>query len=323
MAAAQRYPELFDGILAGAPAINWAAYVVAEQWPQVVMGQEETFPSQCELKAFTDAAIDECDALDGVLDGIINDPDACHFDPYKLVGNRIKCDGKKVTISEAVARVVLKVLQGPFDSTGEPLWYGLNAGAVLDNLANTTVVGGKRIGDSFFVNEEWIRYFIAKDPGYNLSTIDYVSLERLFAQSRTEYDAIIGTDAADLSRFEEAGGKLLMWHGLSDQLIFPKGTIDYRNRVERLMDGSAKVDDFFRLFLAPGVDHCAGTPSLGAVPKDPFGALVDWVEKEVVPDQLPAQASGPRGGERILCPYPRVAQYMGGSTKSAHSFKCI
>ncbi|KAK9326670.1 Tannase/feruloyl esterase [Lipomyces starkeyi] len=326
MAAAQRYPNLFDGILVGAPAINWATYVVAEQWPQVVMAEEETFPSPCELKAFTDAAIAECDELDGIEDGVISNPDICHFNPYRLVGSKINCDGAKIIITESVARVVVKMLQGPFGPSGLSLWYGLTVGAPLDTLANTTVVNGKRVGLPFFVNDAWIRYYLAKDSNYNISAIDYTKLGQLFSQSAAEYDDIIGTDNPDLSRLHSAGGKLLMWHGLSDQLIFPKGSIQYRTRVERLMGGSAKVDEFFRLFLAPGVDHCAGGTTTGAVPSDPLKALVTWVEEKQSPDTLPAEivhsCSGAKMG-RILCPYPQIAQYVGGDKNSANSFKCI
>ncbi|KAL6817595.1 Tannase/feruloyl esterase [Trichoderma camerunense] len=323
MVAAQRYPDLFDGILAGAPAIFWTTYVIAEQWPQVVMKMEKSFPSPCELKAFTDAAIAECDGLDGIIDGVINDPDVCHFNPYALVGRKTPCDGVNVTITEATASVVQKVLQGPFGPDGKSRWFGLNPGAALDSLTNTNVTHGKRVGLPFFVNDAWIRYWIAKDPNYDLSKIDYSTLDRLFAQSDKEYDAIIGTDNPNLSGFQKSGGKLLMWHGLSDQLIFPKGTVEYRNRVERLMGGSDKVNDFFRLFLAPGVDHCAGTPSLGAVPTDPLAALVNWVENKRAPLSLAAEIAGSQGGARIICPYPQIATYIGGDAKSANSFKCI
>jgi pimeloyl-ACP methyl ester carboxylesterase len=324
MVAAQRYPDLFDGILAGAPAISWATYVIAEQWPQVVMHEENTFPSPCELKAFTDAAIAACDDLDGVLDGVINDPDLCHFDPYRLVGQDAICDVGNITITESVARAVLKMLQGPFDDAGKPLWYGLNVGAALDILANTTTTAsGERTGYSFFVNDAWIRYWVAKNPNYKLQDIDYTTLEQLFVESTREYDGVIGTDNPDLSAFQGMGGKLLMWHGLSDQIIFPQGTIDYRGRVERLMGGPAKVDQFFRLFLAPGVDHCAGTPSLGAVPIDPFGALVSWVEEKKAPAHLSAEVSGRRGGARIICPYPLTSRHVGGDTNSASSFRCV
>ncbi|CAH0017069.1 unnamed protein product [Clonostachys rhizophaga] len=320
LVAAQRYPDLFDGILAGAPAISWPTYVVAEQWPQVVMHEENTYPSACELKAFTDAAVAECDAVDGLTDGVINDPNACHFDPYRLVGHGVECDGTNITITESVARVVQKVHQGPFDQDGQRLWYGLNLGAALDTLANTVVIDGARKGSSFFVNDAWIRYWLAKDPKYDLDQIDYTTLKILFTQSAKEYDTIIGSDNPDLSAFENAGGKLLVWHGLSDQIIFPSGSVNYRDRVEQLLGGPAKVDGFFRLFLAPGVDHCAGTPSLGAVPTDPFGALVSWVEEKKAPAHLSAQVSG---ADRIICPYPLTSRYIGGGNASASSFECL
>lgn len=326
MAAAQRYPEIFDGILAGAPAINWATYVVAEQWPQVVMEEEGTFPSPCELKFFTTMAIEQCDELDGVRDGVITDPDICNFDPYGLVGNKIQCDGKTVTIGDSTASVVEKILQGPFSSSGEPLWYGLNVGAALDSLANTNVTKGRRTGLPLFVNDNWIKYWLAKNPNYNTSSISYETLYGLFDQSKREYDAIIGTDNPDLSEFHNVGGKLIVWHGLADQLIFPKGSIDYWERVERLMGGSSKVDEFFRLFLAPGVDHCAGGTTIGAVPNDVLKSLVSWVEEKKAPDTVPATLSNTPNGnkiERILCPYPRTSRYMGGDKTSATSFKCV
>ena len=326
MVAAQRYPTIFDGILAGAPAINWAAYVVAEQWPQVVMAEEGAYPSKCELQLFTDTAIKQCDELDGVRDGVITNPDICHFDPYQLVGTHVVCDGETVEIAQSTAAVVEKMLQGPFSSFGEPLWHGLNIGAPLDSLANTTVVNGKRIGYPLFVNKAWITYWLARNPGYNVNNMNYAEFEAFFSRSKSEYDEIIGTDNPDLSAFNHNGGKLIMWQGLADQLIFPKGTIDYRRRVERLMGGSSKVDEFFRLFLAPGVDHCAGGTTVGAVPSDVLGALVSWVEEKNIPDTLAAEIVDPTTTiklDRIICRYPLIARYRGGDVRKAESFDCV
>lgn len=322
MAAAQRYPQIFNGILAGAPAINWAEYVLAEQWPQVVMKEEGEFPSQCELEYFTACAIEQCDELDGIKDGIITEPDLCQFDPYRIVGDMVQCGGETLTIREATARIVEKTLGGPFSSNGDPLWYGPSVGAPLDSLANTTVINGKRIGFPFFVNDAWIKYWLAQNPSYDTSNIDYQTFREFFAQSKAEYDGIIGTDDPDLSGFRNAGGKLIIWQGLSDQLIFPKGTVQYRRRVERLMGGPSPVNEFFRLFFAPGVDHCAGGTTIGAVPTDPLGSLVAWVEDKKIPETLAAEVSGTEI-ERILCPYPQVARYFGGDKSSAKSFQCV
>ncbi|EED24027.1 feruloyl esterase, putative [Talaromyces stipitatus ATCC 10500] len=324
MVAAQRYPDLFDGILVGAPAINWAKYVVAEQWPQVVMQQEQTFLSACELKFFSDAAINACDEMDGVKDGIITDPENCSYDPFQSVGQVIQCDGHCITITNSSATVIRKTLYGPLDPFGRQLWYGLNPGAPLDSLVNsTTNLNGTRVGNSFFVNDQWIRYFLARDPNYNTTQIDYDTFLDFFWQSYTEYDGIIGTDDADLSSFNHHGGKLLMWQGLSDQLIFPGGTINYRDRVEHRMGGANRTNDFFRLFLAPGVDHCAVGTTVGATPDDPFLELANWVEQGQAPETIPATVNDGTEAKRIICAYPQVATYCGGDTKSATSYKCV
>ncbi|KAH8705352.1 putative feruloyl esterase [Talaromyces proteolyticus] len=323
MVAAQRYPDLFDGISVGAPAINWAKYVLAEQWPQVIMQQEQTFPSSCELKFFSDTAIAECDGLDGVKDRIINDPEKCHYTPYQSVGQEVDCDGKKVTITKSAATVVANALQGPVDTSGRPLWYGLNAGAPLDSLVNTTAaVNGTLAGYPFFVNDEWIKYFVVRNPDYNTLEINATTFVDLFWKSYIDYDSTIGTDEADLSSFHQHGGKLLMWQGLSDQLIFPGGTVDYRTRVERLMGGRHKTNDFFRLFFAPGVDHCGFGSTIGAIPDDPFGALVNWVEHGKAPDSIPATVNDEAKAKRIVCAYPQRAEYIGGDVNSAASFRC-
>lgn len=324
MVAAQRYPELFDGILVGAPAFNWAKYVVAEQWPQLIMQQEQTFPSKCELNFFSAAAISECDENDGVKDGIITNPEKCLYDPLQSIGQVVECDGQNITITNSTATVVKQTLQGPIDPNGQPLWYGLNPGAPLYALANTTTNSdGSRTGNPFFVNDQWIKYFLARDPNYNTESIDYDTFLDLFWQSYRLYDSIIGSDDADLTSFHHNGGKLLMWQGLSDQLIFTGGTVDYRHRVERLMGGAKETNEFYRLFFAPGVDHCAGGTTIGAVPNDPFTALVNWVEKGKKPDEIPATINDETKAERIICAYPKVARHRGGDATSAASYTCV
>ncbi len=130
----------------------------------------------------------------------------------------------------------------------------------------------------------------------------------------------------DLSAFRRGGGKLITWHGKADQLIYPQDTVEYRKAVEVRLGGGrrARMDDFFRLFLAPGVDHCNGrTTAFGAGPTDPFGALRNWVEKGVAPDVL-AAASPEEGFTRKLCKWPLAAKYDGhGDPKVAESYNCV
>lgn len=323
--AAQKYPNDFDGILAVSPAINWPEYVVAEQWPQVVMKEEKAFPSLCELDGVVQAAIAACDELDGVKDNVITDLAQCKFDPFTAVGSKVECDGEDVTITQSVASIVRKIWDGPKSTTGAFLWYGLTVGAPMDFLANTTAVNGTHVGNPFFVSEQWISYFLKNNPSFEVSTVDLVELAALFSESSRKYADVIGSANPDLSGLQKSGGKLLVWHGEADPLIFPEGTTQYRQRVEKAMGDSSKVDEFFRLFLAPGVDHCGQGTTPGAVPSDPFGALMSWVENGIAPDVLSAETVPQAQAHftRKICRYPLVSKYRGsGDPNTLESYEC-
>ncbi|MER6943126.1 tannase/feruloyl esterase family alpha/beta hydrolase [Nonomuraea sp. NPDC000554] len=322
---AQRHPSDFDGILATAPAINWDEFEVATLWPQVVMNEENTFPSPCEFKAFNEAAVKACDPLDGAPDGVIGDPATCAFDPRKLIGKSVECDGEQEIITAADAAVVRKIWDGPRTPSGKKLWSGIPIGAGFD-LAGTRIdADGNRVGAPFPVPAIWVATFLKRQPSYDLSTITYAEFAKLFEQSQTEYDTIIGTDDPDLSAFRRSGGKLLTWHGQADELIPAQGTVDYRRRVELAMGGARRVDDFYRLFLAPGVAHCVGPTSTGPKPTDALGALTAWVEQGKAPQTLSAATKDSSGKTvtRELCLYPSVSRYTGhGDPADAGSYSC-
>ena len=310
---AQRHPDDFDGITANAPAISWDRFAVATLWPQVVMNQEGDRLPDCELKAFTAAAVQACDALDGVTDGIIGDPLHCGDDPSTLVGTTIDCDGQSRTVTAADARVVRKIWAGPTTTFGPPLWYGLPKGADLGVLAGP---------QAFPVAASWVQDFVARDRGLDLSTITYAQYTNLFLESVLRYHAVIGSDQTDLSAFRRSGGKLITWQGLADQFVPVGGTIPYYEQVDARTRGS--LDDYYRLFLAPGAQHCG--PAVGAAPTDPLASLVSWVEDGVAPDTLPASTTRPDGTlvQRDLCPYPSVSQYAGtGDPNAAGSYRCV
>ncbi|GAA1586053.1 tannase/feruloyl esterase family alpha/beta hydrolase [Kribbella sancticallisti] len=309
---AQEYPDDFDGIVAAAPAINWAKWSVAAQWPNVVINQEKNVPTTCEFDAFTAAAVKACDRLDGVADGVIGRPELCKWDPAQLIGKKVVCEGKVLTISAADAAVVRKIWQGP-----KGLWYGLNRGAGFDGLAATA--GGA--AQVFPVSNAWIQYFVKQQPAFDTSKVTYRQFAELFRQSEAQYGVVIGTDEPDLSAFKKSGGKLLSWHGQADQLIFPQGTVDYRKKVERTV--GAQVDDFYRLFLAPGAAHCRS--GAGPAPTDPLAAVVKWVEEGKAPATLPAAGIDAGGNQvtRDLCRYPQVSVYLGhGDPANAASYRC-
>ncbi|MGW5606441.1 tannase/feruloyl esterase family alpha/beta hydrolase [Streptomyces sp. NPDC003753] len=323
---AQRHPTDYDGILADAPAINWDEFEVATLWPQVVMNNEKTYPAPCEFKAFTDAAVRACDPLDGVEDGLVNDASRCDFDPRRLIGAKVVCNGKELTVTAADAAVVRKIWDGPRTPSGRKLWSGVPIGANLAALAGVSDpdANGNVKGAPFQVPADWVRLWVAKDPSLDVSKITYSRFTRLFKQSEAEYDKVMGTDDPDLSAFLKSGGKLLTWHGQADQYIPTQGTVQYRQQVEREMGGPKRVDDFYRLFLAPNTDHCGLNGLDGSA--DGLAALTAWVEHGKAPATLPATLINADGQTvtRDLCSYPSVSRYKGhGDTAAASSFRCV
>jgi tannase/feruloyl esterase len=319
---AQRHPDDYDGILANAPAINWDEFEPATVWPQVVMNQQKTFPTKCEFDAFNQAALKVCDPLDGARDGLISDPQRCTFDARTLIGTKVECDGKQLTITAAVADVVRKIWDGPRTTSGKKLWYGLPVGADFTGLAASTPnTDGTAVGAPFQVPAIWVATFVEKQPALDLSTVTYSQFTQIFKQSQAEYDKIIGSDDPDLSAFRKSGGKLLTWHGAADQYIPTQGTVDYRERVEHELGGARQVDDFYRLFLAPGTVHCGLKGS-----SNDLAALTTWVEQGKAPSTLEATLTNASGEmvTRDLCRYPLVSRYTGhGDPAAASSFRCV
>ena len=333
MSESQRYPTDYNGILAGAPAINWQKYVPASLWPELVMQRSGNFLPTCKFAAFQAAAIKTCDRLgDGVVDGVIGDPLACNFDPDSLVGTSTPCG----TITAKDAEVVRKIVAGPRTTSGDFLWYGLLWGSPFagdslgSGLANTTNTGGRLAGAPFQLVLEYLGTWVQQNPPvpegtWDWTTTTYAQFDRLFQRSVSLFGSVMGTDNADLHGFKAAGGKLLIWQGFADQLIFPQGTINYYNHVQRLMGGSDNTKDFARLFLAPGVNHCGFGP--GPQPQDQLDKLVSWVENGRAPNALNGVVRDPSTGAvtatRPICMYPNVAAYNRyGATTEASNFSC-
>jgi hypothetical protein len=315
-AEAQRYPDDFDGILASAPAVHWGQFAVATLWPAVVMNQEHDIMPSCELDAFTAAATRQCAGPDGLID----QPERCGFDPRSLIGQRITCNGKEITVSARDADVVRKIWDGPTDEHGHRLWGGLPKGASFAGIAATAAnPDGSLTAPGFIVADGWVQTFLLHQKTFDVSTITYARFAALFRQSVAQYDSVIGTADPDLSGFRAAGGKLLTTVGTADQLIPTSGLFDYRRQVDRLFGGTQRVDAFYRLFVVPGAFHCVG--GAGALPTDPLGALVNWVEHGKAPDTLPA-ATADGTVTRDICRYPKVSRYLGGDPASASSYRC-
>ena len=319
LSEAQRYPADYDGILSGAPAINWTRLHVEQMWGTVVMLAARDAVPRCKFAAAQAAAVAACDAADGVTDGVIENPRACTFDPKQLVGTTAAgCE----PFTQADADVIRRIWQGPRRQDGSFLWYGLQRGADFSGLSSTG--GTPLIPRPNPITMEWWRYFLNQNPQWDYSGLTPASYEQYWDQSVEEFSAVLATDNPDLAAFRDRGGKIVLWHGWSDQLIYPEGTIDYYQRVEKQMGGPGNTAKFARLFLAPGVGHCAGGP--GPQPNGQFEAVVRWVEEGEAPETLNAVRRDPSGKTirtRPLCQFPMAARFKGaGSTDDAASFVC-
>jgi feruloyl esterase len=314
---AQRYPKDYDGIAAGAPAINWTKFHPAQLWGQLRMRLAGNVVPPCELAAATQAAIASCDKRDGLTDGVVGDWRGCRFDARTLIGTVTACG----TITATDAELINTIWDGPRGVDGEFLWYGLEREAPLQALNNSA--GG--VGLPFFVGLEWFRYFLLQNPTWDWQSMTYEQYLLLFQQSELQFQAVIATDDPDLSAFRDAGGKVVFWHGTADPLIFFRGSVDYHQRLEAAMGGARQTQKFARFFVAPGAGHCGG--GLGAAPTDLLGAVVRWVERGQAPDELAGQRTDAAGNvvlTRPICQYPLVATYKGrGAPTEANSFACV
>lgn len=316
---AQRYPQDYNGIAAGAPAINWTNLMMQSFWGSMLMNSASNPIPSCKLAAATAAAVAACDANDGVKDGVIEDPTRCAYDPKALVGTSA---GECGTFTEADANIIRKVWEGPRREDGGPLWFGPMRGADLNPLAGSR--GTPLAPQAFGFSVDWLRYFITENPQFDWTTVTPAMYQALWDRSYDQYGIVIGTDNPDLTSFRDRGGKTIIWHGGADPLITASGTIDYYGRVQQRMGGAKATSEFARFYLAPGVGHCGG--GTGPQPTGVLDALVTWVEDGKAPDTLTAvkrDQSGAITRSRPLCQFPLVAKYKGtGSTDDARSFAC-
>jgi Tannase and feruloyl esterase len=234
MMIAQKYPQAFDGIVASAPPVNWGYLMPAGFWSQMIMHELGVYINPCELSALTAAAIKACDGNDGVIDGLISDPDSCKFDPYTLVNSTADCLGAgRVTISKPAADLAYTGWNGvqksnqtymhrpatheaSLVSSGVPILNTLltYANVSLGLADRTCRSDGTCVGKPFKMVNDWLKYFIKRDANYDSSKIDLKTFDGLFQQSVDQYTEIIGTGATDLSGIREAGVKVMSYHGL-------------------------------------------------------------------------------------------------------------
>lgn len=221
MMLAQRFLTLYNGIAAAAPAMNWPQLFVGPYFAQQLMNEMDSYPHACELDAITLAALSVCDGLDGLVDGYMARPDLCHFDPMTMVGLPSNCsvEGAPSTISKTAAIVAEAVWTGARDTKDKSLWFGAGPAANLTTAYVSVALtacspNGTCTGTPLELFVDWLRLFIAKDADFELKTMTRRDFEDAFHSSVDEYSNIIGTNSPDLSKFRQAGGKILTYHGL-------------------------------------------------------------------------------------------------------------
>lgn len=289
--------------------------------------QIDYYPSACELNAFTEHAIDECDKLDGVKDRIISMPGLCKFNASTVVGKEVQCSSNTtIKLTAKAAKYVSLVWAGPHDLSGSPLWYGLSHDAPLTRLAGTNCTSPSKYceGVPFAISADWQQLFLSRNSSVDVSKINHAEYTRHFRESVNQFSSVIGTRDPDLTGFKQAGGKMISWHGMKDQLIFFNGTENYYSKA---MEFDSNLQDYYRFFAAPGAEHCKG--GFGFFPGSSFEALVNWVENDIAPDTLQAIATPTATGSAKLplrtanlCAYPKVLTYVGGDANKASSFTC-
>lgn len=321
LSEAQRFPEDYDGIIAGDPANNRIRQTFAFLWSWMVTHNKDGQPilPAAKLSMVTKAAIEACDGLDGLKDGILDDPRRCHFDPVKLLCRNAADEGACLTQPQVDA--IKKMYDGVKNPrTGETIYTGWPRGSEafgdspIQSWRTYVMDPAEPMRLGFF------RYFLFHDPNWDWHTIDW---DRDLAYAEQKLPFMHAVDR-DLTPFKKRGGRLLMYTGWADPVVPPQDTAAYYEAVVKTMGGLEKTREFFRFFAAPGMGHCSGGP--GPNQFDTLTALEQWVEKGVAPDKLIAShvTNGKVDRTRPLCTYPLVARWKGtGSSDEAVNFSCV
>ena len=338
---ALRFPKDFDGIISGAPALDYTG-LVATFFAWVTKANtgsdgKPIFPSS-KVKLVQDAVYAACDDKDGLKDGIISDPRKCEFNPASLKckgGNAVDC------LTEAEVGVLEKWYRGPTNSQGQQLFPGGIPMGSEPHWPRWLTGLGNAPGLLPLFARDFVRYMAfepAGGPRFNVSDFDFDKDPPRLSSMAQVYNAATfqpqnGEMAAagDLSAFKQAGGKLIIYHGWGDPLVTPQPTVEFYERTAKQSGGIGAAQEFARLFMVPGMDHCGiGTDGLGISDTgiDPLTALEQWVEEGKAPDHLIATKTAGPGGQtlwkRPICAYPNVARYSGsGDVSDAASFTCV
>jgi pimeloyl-ACP methyl ester carboxylesterase len=336
---ALRYPKDFDGIISGAPALDGTGLIAnLFGWATRANTGPDGKPvlSLAKVKLLEHAVYEACGEKNGIKDSVIADPRACHFKPAVLqcrAGNAADC------LTQAEVGAAEKIYGGPVNSRGQQLYPG---GVPLGSepFWPLWVTGrGDIPGRMALFAQDFYRYLLFRP----MASPDFKVMDYDFDRdpSRLGYFASIGNAAtfnpdtgeiefSNMSAFRQAGGKLIIYHGWADALVTPQLTVYFYDALAKKSGGIAATQEFARLFMVPGMDHCGAQtngPGIADTGIDPLTALEQWVEEGKAPSELIATKTAPNSNQtlwrRPLCAYPKVARYNGGGDPTdAANFTC-
>jgi hypothetical protein len=311
MILSQRYPTAFNGIVSGDPAMRtglsnlaiaqWIPVAYNQAAPKDASGKPQTdkFLTDGDRKLFMDALMKQCDARDGVADGMISDPLGCDFDPAVLACKPSQTDA---CIAPEKIAAIKKAFAGPKNAYGTQVYPGFLYDTGITNTGG--VSGLLALGNKGLFGP------------YTTATELDVDKAALHAS-----DPLVEPASTNLSTFSLNGGKLIFFHGDSDPWFSPVDTLGYYKSLAATNGGAEKVAEWSRIFLVPGMAHCGGGAALDHF--DMLSAVVNWVEKGTMPDSVISTGQAFPGRSRPLCAYPKHAQYSGtGDTQDAKNFQC-
>ena len=336
---AQRFPEDYDGIIAGAPAYNWTGLFSDFVWNAQALSRPGAMIPAAKTPAIARAVLAQCDARDGLADGLVSDPRRCRFEPEALL-----CADKDsdACLTAPQITALRAIYQGARDSKGKQIYFGFLPGGETTPGSpgwDAWIFGaapGASIQNAFGSN--FVKYMVGAPAGWTPADFNF---DRDFAPLEAKTAATFNATNPDLSRFAARGGKLILFHGWSDAAVTALGTVDYRNKVVARM-GEKQASTFMRLFMVPGMHHCGGgtgpsdfgqssVPAHGDEPSTSLAAALEaWVEQGRAPEQVIARQSPPSGAPRgqpvrtgLICAYPKRAMLKSGSDPQvAESYVC-
>ena len=333
---AQRFPEDYDGILAGAPANYWTHLLASALWDAhaTTLDPASYIPTS-KIPAIAHAVNEACDAADGVKDGVLNDPRKCHFTPATLLCKEGDSDS---CLTQPQVTALEKLYQGARDSKGRQVFPGFMPGGEEGGGGWPLWITGHGPGQGllFAFGNGYFSDMVYNDANWNYKT---AKLDDAVAASDEKFASVLNSTDPNMKAFASHGGKLIIYHGWNDAAISALNSIDYYETVRKTM-GPAQTDSFLRLYMVPGMQHCGGGPGtdtfgqFGFSPQnDPqhnmYVALEQWVEKGsaptlVIASRLDGQGPAAKVIEtRPVCAYPQEAKYKGsGDTSDAANFVC-